>query len=159
MTPQQLQERLRQSAWSKDVIVWLGRRETLDGLLHGFGQVTLDLLDLLPGDENLPAGDVGRTEMLESCLDTRVRDLRPANDEKTVLRVRNAPLLARYRTGLRPFFDWFAGARRMTVLEIDRPRPVALPDTVGDSLRLNGEEMVAYLRSHLRSADNLCSER
>jgi hypothetical protein len=158
MTPQQFQERLRQPAWSKDVIVWLGSRETLDGLLHGLPQVTLDLLDLLPDDDALPAADAERKELLEARVDARVRDLRPADDQRAVLRVRSAPLLARYRAGLRPFFDWFAGARTMTVLEIDRPRPVALPDTVAGSLRLDTDEMVGYLRSHLRSADNLCSE-
>jgi hypothetical protein len=158
MTPQQFQERLRQPAWSKDVLVWLGRRKTLDSLLHGIPQVTLDLLEVLPDDEALPTADTDRAEILDSRLEARVRELRPASQQQTVLRVRNAPLLARYRSGLRPFFDWFAGDRTMTILEIERPRPVALPDTVADSIRLDPDEMVGYLRSHLRSTDNVCSE-
>jgi hypothetical protein len=158
MTPHQLEERLRQPAWSKDVVVWLGRAEALDRLLDGLPQLTLDLLDLMPDDEALPAADASRAELLETRLDARVRELRPANDQKTVLRVRNAPLLARYRAGLRPFFDWFAGAHRMTVLEIDRPRPVPLPDSVAESLHLDPDAMLGYLRSHLLSADNVCCE-
>jgi hypothetical protein len=159
MTPQQLQERLHQSAWSKDVIAWFGRRITLDGLLHDLPQVALDILDLLPEDDALPAAFDGRNELLGACLETRVCQLRPTDGGRAVLRVRNAALLQRYRVSLGAFFDWFAGSHTLTVLEIDRPCVTTLlPATVADSLRLNPNTLVSYFRSCLQRPDNLCIE-
>jgi hypothetical protein len=159
MTPQQLQERLRQTVWSKDVIAWFGRRNTLDGLLHDLPQVGLDILDLLPEDDALPTAFDDRNELLAARLEGCVRQMRPPDGGRAVLRVRNAALLQRYGIGLGAFFDWFAGSHTMTVLEIDRPGiPARLPETVADSLRLDPNTLVSYFRSCLQRPDNLCIE-
>ena len=158
MTPQQLQERLRQTVWSKDVIAWFGRRDTLGGLLHGLPQVALDILDLLPDDDTLPAAFDDRNELLGTRLETRVRALRPTDGSRAVLRVRNAALLQRYAVDLGAFFDWFAGSHTLTILEIDHPYVTLLPETVADSLRLDPNTLVSYFRSCLQRPDNLCIE-
>jgi hypothetical protein len=96
--------------------------------------------------------------MLQQHLDQYLRQTRPAGDERVVLRVRSAGLLARYGVGLRSFYNWFAGSHTMTVLEIDRIKPAALPDTVAEAIRLNQDTLMNYFRSLLHHPDNLCGE-
>lgn len=158
MSLQALHSILQRPIWSKDVAVWIGSRGPLDEALQGFRQVLLDVLDLLPEDEKLPAARDDRVELLREQLDQQVRRLRPEGEEPTVLRVRNAALLARYGVGLRSFFDRFAGSRTMTVLEIDPVKPVTLPATVADTLRLDAGSLVNYFKPLLFRPDNLCVE-
>jgi hypothetical protein len=158
MNLQTLQNLVQRPDWSKHVIVWIGDRAALEPVLQGTRQVQLDLLELFPEDDALPPGQDDRTELLQERLNECLRQKRPSGDERVVLRVRSAGLLARYGVGLRSFYDWFAGSRTMTLLEIDRMKPAALPDTVAEAIRLDSDTLANYFRSLLHRPDNLCSE-
>jgi hypothetical protein len=153
-----LQNLMQRPDWGKNVIVWIGDRAALDLVLQGVAQVQLDLLNLLPEDEALPAAQDDRAEWLQQELKKYLREHRPDGSDRIVLRVRNAALLTRYRVGLRPFYDWFAGSQTMTVLEIDRIKPVGLPDTVADTLRFDADGLANYFRDLLHRPENLCTE-
>src|SRR5262249_57540424 len=119
--------------------------------------VEVGLVELFPEDDALAGGRDDRSEILAQRLDQYLRQKRPAGDERVVLPVRNAGLLARYGVGLRSFYDWFAGSHTMTVLEIDRMKPAALPDTVAKTIHLNPDTLTNYFRSLLHHSDHLFS--
>jgi hypothetical protein len=158
MSLQTFQSLVQRPDWSKNVLVWIGAPAALEPVLQGTTQVQLDLLDLFPENDGLPAARDERAELLEQRLKQHLQQIRPTGDERVVLRVRNAALLARYGVGLRCFYDWFAGSRTLTILEIDRLRPLDLPGTVADSLRFDPDELVRYYRSLLHRPDHLCIE-
>jgi hypothetical protein len=153
-----LQNLVQRPDWGKNVVAWIGDRASLDLVLQGTVQVELDLLDLLPEDDALPPAKEDRGEMLQQHLEQHLRQVRPAGSERVVLRVRNAALLACYGVGLRSFYNWFASSRTMTVLEIDRVKPFALPATVAGALRLDADGLANYFRSLLHRPDHLCTE-
>jgi len=74
MNLQELRDLLRRPAWSKDVVVWTGSRDTLDHELHGLRQQVLDLLSLLPDAESLPAAADDRAELLDAELQKRKQE-------------------------------------------------------------------------------------
>ncbi len=137
MTPDQLRDLVNQRLWSKQVVVWIGERSRLDQLLQGKSQQLLDVLELIPEDDQWPSDPDERAECLRSRLDEAVQGLRPAGPERVILRVRNAALLATLGTGLRPFFDWFAGSSTMTVLEVEPIKPIGIPDTMTGVVRVD----------------------
>jgi hypothetical protein len=153
-----LQNLVQRPDWGKNVVVWIGDHAALDPVLQGTAQVHVDLLDLLPKDDALPSARDDRADLLQQALKQRLRELRPAGNDRVVLRVRNGALLARYGVGLRPFYDWFAGSQTMTVLEIDRIKPTGLPDTVAETLRVDADRLANYFRDLLHRPDNLCTE-
>ena len=158
MSLQTLQNLVQRPDWGKNVVVWVGDRAALDPVLQGTAQVPLDLLDLFPEDEALPAARDERAELLQERLEQHLRQLRPEGAERVVLRVRNAALLARYGVGLRSFYNWFAGSRTMTVLEVGRVKPVPFPDTVAGTLRYDPDWLANYFRPLLPRPENLCTE-
>jgi hypothetical protein len=158
MSLRTVQNLVQRPDWGKNVVVWIGDRAALDPVLQGTAQVQLDLLDLLPQDDGLPAARDDRANLLQQGLKQRLRELRPVGNDRVVLRVRNTALLARYGVGLRPFYDWFAGSHTMTVLEIDRVKAVGLPDTVAEALRFDADGLANYFRNLLHRPDNLCTE-
>jgi hypothetical protein len=158
MSLQTLQNLVQRPDWSKNVLVWIGDRAALASALVGTTQVDLDLLDLLPDDDDLPPARDDRTETLRQRLEERLRQLRTDGKDRVALRVRNAALLARYGVGLRSFYDWFGGSQTMTVLEIDRVKPINLPGTVAGAIHLDPDELANYFRRLLHRPDHLCIE-
>jgi hypothetical protein len=156
MNRDQLKDLIRQPLWSKQVVVWMGERTTLDSLLAGVEQRELDVLDLIPDDESWPRAKDERAHWLRDRLDHDLRALKSGLPDRTVLRVRNAALLAKLGTGLRPFYDWFAGSDTMTILEVDPVSPLVLPDTVANSVRLDPDWLADSFRPLLARPDYLC---
>ena len=158
MNAEELKDLVNQRAWSKQVIVWIGERFRLDQLLEGKSQRVLDVLELIPEDEEWPSDSEDRADWLRSRLDERVQGLRPSGPDRAILRVRNAALLAKLEIGLQPFFDWFAGSSTMTVLEIGPIKPVRLPDTVTSEIRADPGWLASRFRAWLSRPEHLCHE-
>jgi len=144
--------------WSKDVAVWGGPQRALDDLLSGCLRLDLDLLDLLPDDENLPSAAEDRGELLRRELVKYLRSKRPENGSRIVLVVQNPSILVRYGVGLQPFYDWFAGNKCLTVLALDRPKTIDLPTTVAATLKLESDWLLDRLRSLLAKPENVFVE-
>ena len=77
MTPEDLRELSGRPAWSKHVVLWLGRRAKLEALLDGKPVQWLDLLELFDEDEPLPTDDDERRDDIERRLTDRLMALRP----------------------------------------------------------------------------------
>jgi hypothetical protein len=149
---------LERPSWSKDVVVWVGSGETVGAVLENRSHLDLDLLDLFPEDEALPASREDRADLLRRQLDQQLRELRPTGSDRVVLRVRNAPLLARYGVGLQSFYDWFGGSQTLAVLEINRTKPVRLPCNSAEKVNFDPDWLVEYFRPLLAKPDNMCAE-
>jgi hypothetical protein len=149
---------LDRPSWSKDVAVWIGNGAALSELLQNMNKQDLDLLELFPDDEALPVTRDDRAELLGHRLDQTLQAIRPAGPERMVLRVRNVALLARYGVGLQSFFDWFGGSKTFVVLEINRVKAVALPESIMGSIGFDADWLVEYFRPLLAKPDNVCVE-
>jgi len=150
MTKEDLRKLVNRPFWSKDVVLWIGPDATVDELAAGVPCRTLDLLDLFSPTEDVPAGDTERGELLRQRLDAKLQELRQSDGGRVVLKVQSAPLLARYRAGLRPFFDWFAGSTRMVVLVLPpSPNVPSLPAYLAGDLKLDEAAAAKYLISCL----------
>ena len=140
---------IRRPTWSKDVCLWIGTeaalREALEGETHEF----LDLLDLLQPDEDLPTDELGRAGVLDSRLDSRLQALKESLAGRCVLVVKNAALLARYKVGLKPFYDWFGSDRRMTILTLASETHFRIPLHLQRDVKCDFAATVAYLTSCL----------
>jgi len=109
---------LKQRTWDKELVLWLGSEKSL---LDAFGLikcVSLDLLDLFELD-SLPADDDETHNVLRERLRTRLKAIPKGHDNRTVLVVKSIGLLARYRIGLKEFYDWFVGSHTVVVLVLD----------------------------------------
>lgn len=149
---------LERPTWSKDVVVWVGDRESLDHVLGGIKQLELDVLEMMPEDEALPTGKEDRAELLDRELDKRLQAMKPQGNDRVVLRVRNVAVVAKYGIGLQRFYEWFGGSHTLAVLEIDRLRPVTLPDSVVGVVKLDTNWLVGYFRPMLAKPDRLLVE-
>jgi hypothetical protein len=158
MTPDQLRDLVDQPLWSKQVIVWIGERSRLDQLLHGKSQRLLDILALIPDDDQWPSDPEERTDWLRSRLGQAVQGVRPTEPKRVILRVQNAALLAKLGIGLEPFFDWFAGSSTMTVLEVDPIKPIPIPDTVAATTRVDFDWIANRFKAWLSRPEHLCIE-
>jgi hypothetical protein len=158
MSLQDFKAILELPSWSKDVVVWAGSRNTLDQMLEGMNKLEIDLLDLFPDNEVLPVGQEDRAELLDRKLDKHLQTLKPKGTARVVLRVRNAALLARYGVGLQRFYDWFAGSRSLTVLEVGQLRPIALPSHCAGIIEFDSNRLVAYFKPLLSRPDRLFVE-
>ena len=87
-----------------------------------------------------------------------MKALRPSGPDRIILRVRNAALLAKFGTGLGPFFDWFAGSNTMTILEVDPVKPVRLPDSVAGTILVDFDWLANRFRGWLNHPEHLCVE-
>ncbi len=158
MTPDQLRDLVDQPLWSKQVIVWIGERSRLDQLLQGKSQRLLDILALIPDDDNgLRTPRSRQTGYVLGWIEA-VQGLRPTGPKRVILRVRNAALLAKLGIGLEPFFDWFAGSSTMTVLEVDPIKPIPIPDTVAATTRVDFDWLANRFRAWLSRPEHLCIE-
>jgi len=119
MTPADLRELSGRPAWSKHVVLWVGRRPKLETLLDGKPVQWLDMLDLFDEDETLPVDDDERRDEIERRLAERLMALRPTGGGRSILCVSNAAVLARWKVSLQPFFEFFGGSRTMAILTLD----------------------------------------
>jgi hypothetical protein len=158
MNAQSFKSLLAAPYWSKDVVVWAGNQKQLDDMLSGIHRADIDLLDLLPDDDDLQSAADERAELLRRALDRHLQSLRSEGDIRTVLVVRNAALLIRYRVGLGPFYDWFGGDKTMAVLVVDRQNRIGLPPTVAGTLKVNSDYLSEQFQRLLAKPDNFCSE-
>jgi hypothetical protein len=158
VNPKALETLLNAPFWSKDVAVWGGSPQSLDDFLSGYSRIDLDVLDLLPDDDNLPSTSEDRGELLRRELEKYLLSKRPNNGSRVVLVVHNSSILVRYKVGLQPFYDWFAGNKCLTVLVLDRPKKIDLPTTVAATLRLESDWLLDQLRSLLAKPDNVFME-
>ena len=109
---------LKQRTWDKEVLLWLGPDKHLFDALASAKYVTLDLLDLfdinkLPIDE-----DETRAE-LRMQLRRTLKAIPKGPDNRTVLVVKSVGLLARYKVGVKEFYDWFIGSHTLVVFVLE----------------------------------------
>jgi len=130
---------VKQRTWDKEVIIWLGPEKPLISAIGGSKHVLLDLLDLFEPD-NLPPDDDSTKDVLCAQLRHRLRSIAKGPDNRTVLVVKSIGLLARYRVGLKEFYDWFVGSYTILILLLEAPPEKSdWPDDVCcDSKRLPG---------------------
>lgn len=114
-----LADLLRQETWDKDVVLWKGPIETLRARLGAKNTVELDLLDVVPPDFDPAADNRESEDEFRRALENRLRSIEAIRTGPQVLVVRNAPLLARFGVGGRPFYDWHAGSQSMTILAVE----------------------------------------
>jgi hypothetical protein len=158
VSPSGLKELIHRPAWSKEIVVWVGSIDKLDTILEGMTQIKLDLLDLLPDDEELAASREARAELIQQGLEKFLRERKPKGGGRLILRVRNAALFARYGVGLQSFFDWFSGSRTLTILEIEQLKNVTFPATLTGVVRADPNWLLQYFKPLLAHPDRICQE-
>ena len=125
-----LQRLLKQRTWDKDVLLWLGPERSLLDAIGSVNCVTLDLLDLFHLD-NLPVDDEDTHRYLTERLRQRLRSIVTGPENRTVLVVKSIGLLARYRVGLKDFYDWFVCSYTVVALILeDFPQHTKWPEDI-----------------------------
>jgi len=109
---------VKQRTWDKEVLVWLGTEKSLIGALGSAKHVVLDLLDLFQPD-SLPPDDDTTKDAIHGQLCQRLRAIPKGPDNRTVLVVKSIGLLARYKVGLKGFYDWFVGSHTVVALLLE----------------------------------------
>lgn len=158
MNAREFQTLLQAPFWTKELVVWNAPLEALDNALAIMTRRDLDLLDLLPDDERLPSARDDRGDLIRRELDQFLQSARPENSDRIVLVVYNPAILARYSVGLQPFYDWFGGAKSLTVLALGRVNSIELPNTLAGEVILDSKWLLDYFRSALNKPDYICGE-
>ena len=114
----ELQTLLKQRTWDKDVLLWLGSDKSLLSTLGSTNRVILDLLDLFDVD-SLPVDDDETRRDLTERLRYRLKSIPKGPTDRTVLVVKSIGLLARYRIGMKEFYDWFVGSHTIVALVLE----------------------------------------
>src|SRR2546428_593621 len=96
----------RQRAWDKDLVLWIGSEKALMEAIGEIPHIVLDLLDLFDEDR-LPMDDEETRAQLIGGLRRTLRAMDTSPERHPVLIVRSTGLLARYRAGVKEFYDWF----------------------------------------------------
>jgi hypothetical protein len=127
----------RQRTWDKELLLWSGPEAKLLPALKGLQIETLDLLDLF--DPTHPTwtglsetGCASRRDAatwddddvrhhLSRSLRRQLQAVDRTAGKRTALVVRSAGLLARYRVGVRDFYEWFCDDFSMVILLVERP--------------------------------------
>ncbi|MCY2987032.1 MAG: hypothetical protein NTY19_04090 [Planctomycetota bacterium] len=117
---EELVQLLRQRTWDKELLLWSGPEAKLLPALTGLQAETLDLLDLFDPAQ-LPIDDDEIRLHLCRSLRRRLQAVDRAPGKRTVLIVRSAGLLARYRAGVREFYEWFCDDFSMVILLVEGP--------------------------------------
>jgi hypothetical protein len=131
---------LKQRTWDKDVLLWLGSEKSLLDALGPTNHVILDLLDLFVLD-NLPVDDDETRHYLSERIRGRLKSIAKGPENRTVLVVKSIGLLARYKVGLKEFYDWFIGSYTVVALVLeDPPRQTNWPEEV----RFDGKRLFEY---------------
>lgn len=113
-----LKSLVKQRTWDKEVLIWLGTEKSLLGALGSAKHVVLDLLDLFQPD-SLPSDDDATKDAIHDQLRQRLKAIPKGPDHRTVLVVKSIGLLARYKVGLRDFYDWFVGSHTIVALLLE----------------------------------------
>lgn len=159
MNAEELKKLASRPAWSKDVVVWVGREPGLDTAIAGQPQSTFDVLDVLDEDEPLPSEDEERRAMFEKRLEKRLLELRPTGPSRLILRVRNAALLARYGVSLQCFFDHFGSSQTMVILCVEgATKPANWQTHLDQQVDYNPDGIVRYLASCLPDSSRVFRE-
>jgi hypothetical protein len=109
---------LSQRTWDKELILWYGTEAKLQPFLFGIQVDVFDLLDLFtPAD--LPVEDDEVRIYLSRSLSQYLKSIPRVAAGRTVLIVRSAGLLARYRVGVQDFYDWYCDDFAMAFLLIE----------------------------------------
>jgi hypothetical protein len=159
-TIDELAQLVQQRTWDKELVVWFGPESKLLPALTAVQVETLDLLDLFttwPGLSETGTGvseirpHVGPVSQLTEDDDIRqylTRSLRKwlqsldrPGGKRTALLVRSAALLARYRVGVRDFYEWFCDDFSMVILLVERP---AAEEQWPEEVECNPNRMVEY---------------
>lgn len=136
--------------WSKHICLWIGSEASLERILLGHRCKKMDVLDLLPSEDNSSVlDDLERSDKLYCQLDEYLASLSKSLTGRCILTVRNTALLSRYRAGLKAFYDWFGGRQRMTILTILGEVDVRLPVHLENDVKLDCKAIVEYLVSCL----------
>ena len=109
---------LKQRTWDKEILLWLGPDKYLFEALTSTKHVTLDLLDLFDVDK-LPINEDETRDELRDQLRERLKAIPKGPDNRTVLVVKSVGLLARYKVGVKEFYDWFIGSHTLAVLILE----------------------------------------
>lgn len=109
---------LKQRTWDKEVLLWLGPDKQLFDALASAKYVTLDLLDLFDLNK-LPIDEDETRDELRSQLRQRLKAITRGPDNCTVLVAKSIGLLARYKVGVKEFYDWFIGSHTLVVLVLE----------------------------------------
>jgi hypothetical protein len=141
-TAADLTKLVQQKTWDKEVVLWVGAEGGLRAALGGAPTLDLDLLDLFDPD-NLPMDDDETRTVLQRQLRKRLQNLGTGPGNRAVLVVRSVGLLARYRAGVRDFYEWFCNDFGMVVLAlggvpgepVGSPEVVCVPDRLVDYFR------------------------
>lgn len=131
---------LEHRTWDKEVLLWLGPDKSLFEALASTKHVTLDLLDLFDVDK-LPIDDDETKDELRDRLRQRLRAIPKGPDNRTVLVVKSIGLLARYKVGLKEFYDWFVGSYTLVVLLLEG---AADPTKWPDEVRCEAKRLLDY---------------
>jgi hypothetical protein len=137
---EELQALLKQRTWDKEVLLWFGSERSLLEALGSTNYANLDLLDLFDPD-SLPEDDEATRDALIVGLRQHLRAMPKGPQERTVLIVKSIGLLARYKTGLKEFYDWFVGSYTVVVLLLE-----GLPDTskLPSEVRCDANRLFGY---------------
>ena len=109
---------VKQRTWDKEVLIWLGTEKSLIAALSSAKHVVLDLLDLFKPDK-LPPEEEATKDAIHDQLRARLRAIPKGPDNRTVLVVKSIGLLARYKVGLKDFYDWFVGSHTVVALLLE----------------------------------------
>jgi hypothetical protein len=136
----ELRTLLNQRTWDKELVLWLGSEKSLLEALGSTKHVELDLLDLFDPD-CLPADDEATRDALIAGLRQHLRAIEKGPEDRIVLVVKSTGLLARYKTGLKEFYDWFVGSHTVVTLLLEGlPDHTRLPSEV----RCDANRLVRY---------------
>jgi hypothetical protein len=114
-TSDELRALLKNRTWDKEVLLWVGSEKVLSEVVSSSNPLTLDLLDLFDLDKLPIEDDETRNELRERLRD-RLKAIPKGPHNRTVLVVKSSGLLARYKVGLKEFYDWFIGSHTLLVL-------------------------------------------
>lgn len=114
-TSNDLRALLKNRTWDKEVLLWVGPEKVLSEAVSSSNHITLDLLDLFD-IEKLPIDEDETKNELRDRLRQHLKAIPRGPDNRTVLLVRSVGLLARYKVGLKEFYDWFIGSYALLIL-------------------------------------------
>ena len=129
--------------------MWIGTESALKKDLGSEKQQSLDLLDLFPPEEDVPTDDSERSRLLSERLVRELQNLKESVPGRSVLIVRNAALLGRYRVSLTPFYDWYGTDKKMAILLLASESEFQLPLHLQSDVKCDGGATVHYLTSCL----------
>ena len=137
---EELAQLVRQRTWDKELLLWSGPEAKLLPVLTGLQVESLELLDLFD-PTNLPIDDDEIRQCLSRSLRQRLQSVDRAPGKQTALIVRSAGLLARYRVGVRDFYEWFCDDFSLVILLVEQP---AIEEDWPEEVDCNPDRLIGY---------------